>query len=94
MITADPFGRALNASLSKIYQLLPNMLGVQLTGFGIALVFLWVALEGQVETLVDLTNVLLEVGFDLGELASVCTCHEDPKPLTCCGGRVWTQLTR
>jgi hypothetical protein len=42
--------------------------GVTLTGLGVSDVALWEASEVQVKTLVHIANVLLEVGFDLGEL--------------------------
>jgi hypothetical protein len=39
-----------------------------LTGLGVSDVALWEASEVQVKALVNVANVLLEVGFDLGEL--------------------------
>ena len=71
MITADPLGRALKAVLSRggrKKRLRDTCFGATLTGLSVSDVALWEASEVQVKALVNVANVLLEVGFDLGKL--------------------------
>ena len=72
MITADPLGRARRAALSvggqshqHAFLTGAKTLGLWLTGFGISQVTLRETPERQVETLVDISNVLLEMLSDL-----------------------------
>lgn len=70
MMTADPLGRALRADLSSSLAMFSDA-ETGLTGLGISDVGFWETPESEVETLVDVSDVFLEVFSDLGELLIV-----------------------
>jgi len=69
-MTADPLGRALRADLSRSLAMFSDA-ETGLTGLGISDAGFWETPESEVETLVDVSDVLLEVFSDLGELLIV-----------------------
>jgi hypothetical protein len=70
MMTADPLGRALRADLSIISALNGYTAGLWgRTSFCVSDVAFWETSEIEIETLVDVSDILLEVCPDLGELA-------------------------
>ena len=70
MMTADPLGRALRADLSRSLAMGSDA-EAGLTSLGISDVGFWETPESKVETLVDVSDVFLEVFSDLGELVIV-----------------------
>jgi hypothetical protein len=67
MMTADPLGKAFRADLSAL-SAIKIVEGAVRTSFGISEIAFWEPPEGEVKTFVDISNILLEVLSDFGEL--------------------------